>query len=71
MLGAGEFLDSEEAANYGFPKPDREKTPIAAEPMALGFGVQLKWQGDGEIGVPNLFECAVRAWSDILKGAAA
>ena len=71
LLGAGEFLDSEEAANYGFPKPDREKTPIAAEPMALGFGVQLKWQGDGEIGVPNLFECAVRAWSDILKGAAA
>jgi CRISPR/Cas system CSM-associated protein Csm3 (group 7 of RAMP superfamily) len=60
LLGAGEFLDTEEAANYGFSKPDREQTPIAAEPMDLGFGVQLKWQGDGETGVPNLFKCAVQ-----------
>ncbi|MGB3267106.1 MAG: RAMP superfamily CRISPR-associated protein [Microcoleus sp.] len=71
LLGAGEFLDAEEAANYGFPKPDNQPTPIAAEPMDLGFGVQLKWQGDGETGVPNLFQCAVRAWSKLLTGAAA
>ena len=71
LLGAGEFLDTEEAASYGFSKPDREQTPIAAEPMDLGFGVQLKWQGDGETGVPNLFKCAVRAWSKLLTGAAA
>ncbi|MEG4397280.1 RAMP superfamily CRISPR-associated protein [Microcoleus sp. BROC3] len=71
LLGAGEFLDTEEAANYGFSKPDREQTPIPAEPMDLGFGVQLKWQGDGETGVPNLFKCAVRGWSEFLRGAAA
>lgn len=71
LLGAGEFLDAEESANYGFPNPDNQPTPIAAEPMDLGFGVQLKWQGDGETGVPNLFQCAVRAWSEILGGAAA
>ena len=71
LLGAGEFLDTEEAANYGFSQPDREQTPIAAEPMDLGFGVQLKWQGDGETGVPNLFKCAVQAWSEFLRGAAA
>ena len=71
LLGAGEFLETEEAANYGFSKPDREQTPIAAEPMDLDFGVQLKWQGDGETGVPNLFKCAVRAWSKLLTGAAA
>jgi CRISPR/Cas system CSM-associated protein Csm3 (group 7 of RAMP superfamily) len=71
LLGAGEFLETEEAANYGFSKPDSEQTPIAAEPMDLGFGVQLKWQGDGETGVPNLFKCAVHAWSEFLRGAAA
>jgi CRISPR/Cas system CSM-associated protein Csm3 (group 7 of RAMP superfamily) len=76
LLGAGEFLDAEEATNYGFPKPDNQEqdnqqTPIAAEPMDLGFGVQLKWEGDGEAGVPNLFQCAVRAWSEVLRGAAA
>ena len=71
LLGAGEFLDTEEAANYGFSKPDREQTPIPAEPMDLGFGVQLKWQGDGETGVPNLFKCAVCAWTKLLTGAAA
>jgi CRISPR/Cas system CSM-associated protein Csm3 (group 7 of RAMP superfamily) len=59
LLGAGEFLDVDEAENYGFSQPDREQTPIAAEPMDLGFGVQLKWQGDGETGVPNLFNCSL------------
>jgi CRISPR/Cas system CSM-associated protein Csm3 (group 7 of RAMP superfamily) len=71
LLGAGEFLDAEECANYGFPNSDNQPTPIAAESMDLGFGVQLKWQGDGESGVPNLFQCAVRAWSEVLRGAAA
>jgi CRISPR/Cas system CSM-associated protein Csm3 (group 7 of RAMP superfamily) len=71
LLGAGEFLDAEEATNYGFPNSDNQPTPIAAEPMDLGFGVQLKWQGDGETGVPNLFQCAVRAWTEVLRGAAA
>ena len=71
LLGAGEFLETEEAEKYGFSKPDREQTPIPAEPMDLGFGVQLKWQGDGETGVPNLFKCAVCAWSKLLTGAAA
>jgi CRISPR/Cas system CSM-associated protein Csm3 (group 7 of RAMP superfamily) len=71
LLGAGEFLETEEAASYGFSKPDREQTPIPAEPMDLGFGVQLKWQGDGETGVPNLFKCAVCAWSKLLTGTAA
>lgn len=71
LLGAGEFLDADEAENYGFSQPDREQTPIAAEPMDLGFGVQLKWQGDGETGVPNLFKCAVSAWSKLLTGAVA
>lgn len=71
LLGAGEFLEADEAKKYGFSQPDREQTPIAAEPMDLGFGVQLKWQGDGETGVPNLFKCAVSAWSELLTGAAA
>jgi CRISPR/Cas system CSM-associated protein Csm3 (group 7 of RAMP superfamily) len=71
LLGAGEFLDAEESANYGFPNSDNQPTRIAAEPMDLGFGVQLKWHGDGEAGVSNLFQCAVRAWSKLLTGAAA
>lgn len=66
LLGAGEFLEADEAKKYGFSQPDREQTPIAAEEMDLGFGVQLKWQGDDETGVPNLFQCAVRAWSKLL-----
>ncbi|MBR8832950.1 MAG: CRISPR-associated protein [Stigonema ocellatum SAG 48.90 = DSM 106950] len=71
LLGAGEFLADTEAQKYEFPKPDKQDTPIRAEPMDLGFGVQLNWQGDGESGVPDLFMRAVRAWSQILRGAAA
>ena len=71
LLGVGEFLQNEEAEKYGFLKPDRQETPIRAELMNLGFGVQLKWQGDGESGVPDLFTRAVRAWSQLLRGAAA
>ncbi|MBD2775422.1 RAMP superfamily CRISPR-associated protein [Iningainema tapete] len=71
LLGAGEFLSDGEAKKYGFPKPDRQPTPIRAEAMDLGFGVKLNWQGDGEAGVPDLFTRAVRAWSEVLRGAAA
>ncbi len=71
LLGAGEFLPDAEAEKYGFPKPDMQLTPIRAEPMDLGFGVQLNWQGDGEAGVSDLFTRAVRAWSQVLRGAAA
>lgn len=70
LLGAGEFLDLEEAAKYNFPKPDSQTTPIGGKSMDLGFGVQLKWEGEGNTGVPNLFECAVRSWSELLRGAA-
>jgi hypothetical protein len=71
LLGAGEFLENTEALKYGFYKPDRQQTPKGAELMNLDFGVQLSWQRDGDIGVPNLFLCAVRAWSELLRGAAA
>jgi len=70
LLGVGEFLEPDEAEKYGFPKPDRQITPKAAETMELGFGVQLNWQGDGDTGVPNLFLCAVRAWSELVRVAA-
>jgi CRISPR-associated RAMP protein (TIGR02581 family) len=71
LLGVGEFLPATEAEKYGFPKPDKQETPIRAEEMYLGFGVQMKWEGDSESGVPDLFTKAVRAWSQVLKGAAA
>ncbi|MCL1466534.1 RAMP superfamily CRISPR-associated protein [Argonema galeatum] len=70
LLGAGEFLSNEEAEEYGFRKPDLQTTPKGAESMDLDFGVQLSWQGEGDAGVPNLFLSAVRAWSEILRGAA-
>ena len=70
LLGAGEFLSDKEAEEYGFRKPDRQTTPKAVETMKLGFGLQLNWQGDGDTGVPNLFLCAVRAWSELLGVAA-
>lgn len=65
LLGAGEFLDADNP--YDFTKPDHQTTPIAATSMDLGFGVQLTWQGNDETGVPNLFKCAVRSWSEVLK----
>jgi CRISPR-associated RAMP protein (TIGR02581 family) len=71
LLGAGEFLIEGENNFYAFPYPDRQDTPIGAVAMDLGFGVQLNWQGDGETGVPNLFLCAVRSWSQVLRGTAA
>lgn len=68
LLGAGEFLTDREAADYSFSKPDRQETPVAAEKMALGFGVQLRWTGNGEAGVADLFTRAVRSWSHLLRG---
>lgn len=76
LLGAGEFLTDGEAADYGFPKPDRQEpdtqqTSVVAETMALGFGVQLRWTGNGEAGVPDLFTRAVKSWSHLLRGGTA
>ncbi|BAY07498.1 RAMP superfamily CRISPR-associated protein [Calothrix sp. NIES-2098] len=67
LLGAGEFLRTENANPYGFPIPDEQQTPIAAEEMAFGFGVQLSWVGDSETGVKDLFMRAVRAWSELVR----
>lgn len=65
LLGAGEFLESTEAQAYGFPAEDREETPVGAQTMDLGFGVQLTWSG--EIQVKDLFEKSVRSWSHLLQ----
>ncbi|MEH2235828.1 RAMP superfamily CRISPR-associated protein [Nostoc sp.] len=65
LLGAGEFLEPEEAKLYSFPKPDSQDTPVAAQEMDLGFGVQLTWQ---EGTVNDLFERGVRSWSSLLVG---
>ncbi len=67
LLGAGEFLKAKDENPYKFPIPDEQTTPIAAEEMNLGFGVQLSWLGDGEKGVQDLFMRAVRAWSEPLR----
>jgi CRISPR/Cas system CSM-associated protein Csm3 (group 7 of RAMP superfamily) len=63
LLGVGEFLEPEEAANYGFETPDRQAAIVAAQPMDLGFGVQLRWDGEE---VTNLFMLAVTAWRNVL-----
>ncbi|MBG1271220.1 RAMP superfamily CRISPR-associated protein [Nostoc sp. WHI] len=66
LLGVGEFLLPEEARKYGFPQPDYQDSPVRAESMELDFGVQLKWEGDTESGVKDLFMRSVRAWSKVL-----
>jgi CRISPR-associated RAMP protein (TIGR02581 family) len=71
LLGAGEFLSeiSEKSnldENYGFPTFDRQNSPVRAEQMDLGFGVQMKWEGDTEAGVKDLFMRAVRSWGEVL-----
>ncbi|NJM71974.1 MAG: CRISPR-associated protein [Scytonema sp. RU_4_4] len=70
LLGAGEFLELPEAQSYGFLTEKRtqdcQDTPVAAQPMDLGFGVQLTWR---EGTVEDLFERAVRSWSHLLVGA--
>ena len=49
-----------------FPNQTSQDTPVAAQSMELGFGVQLTWR-DGT--VPDLFERGVRSWSSLLVGA--
>ncbi|MFK0735104.1 MAG: RAMP superfamily CRISPR-associated protein, partial [Gloeotrichia echinulata HAB0833] len=66
LLGAGEFLADEDIKLYNFPKPDSQDTPVAAQEMDLGFGVQLTWK---EGTVNDLFERCVRSWSQLLVGA--
>ncbi|MEM7557249.1 MAG: RAMP superfamily CRISPR-associated protein [Cyanobacteria bacterium P01_A01_bin.84] len=66
LLGAGEFLSTDEAVKYGFLKLDRQITPIRAEEMDLGFGVQMKWEGNEENGVKDLFLKAVNSWNQAL-----
>ncbi|HYW19411.1 MAG TPA: RAMP superfamily CRISPR-associated protein [Nodularia sp. (in: cyanobacteria)] len=63
LLGAGEFLEPQEAQLYGFPTSDHQDTPVAAQSMDLGFGVQLTWR---EGTVHDLFERGVRSWSKLL-----
>lgn len=66
LLGAGEFLELQEAQLYGFATQDHQDTPVAAQEMDLGFGVQLTWR---EGTVKDLFERSVRSWSHLLVGA--
>ncbi|TBR58416.1 CRISPR-associated protein [Mastigocladus laminosus UU774] len=66
LLGVGEFLEPDEAKLYAFPTEDHQDTPVAAQEMDLGFGVQLIWE---EGRVQDLFERSVRSWSKLLVGA--
>ncbi|MBE7384521.1 MAG: CRISPR-associated protein [Leptolyngbya sp. SIO1E4] len=68
LLGAGVFLDPAEARHYGFPENDKQETPVAAQPMDLGFGVQLTWSGQTQ--VEDLFTRSVKSWSRLLGVAA-
>ncbi|GCL36742.1 CRISPR-associated RAMP protein [Sphaerospermopsis reniformis] len=63
LLGVGEFLTENDAKSYGFPKEDSQDTPVAAQKMNLGFGVELTWK---EGTVNDLFERGVRSWSQVL-----
>jgi CRISPR/Cas system CSM-associated protein Csm3 (group 7 of RAMP superfamily) len=69
LLGAGVFLAEAERERYGFPANDQQDTPVRAESMALGFGVELKWQGKEQ--VEDLFIRAVRAWCERVEAGAA
>lgn len=68
LLGCGEFLGEDDASGYGFPKPDRQETPVAGSAMPLGFGVQLTWTGADR--AHDLFTRAVKSWSQVLGVAA-
>ncbi|MEN9224378.1 MAG: RAMP superfamily CRISPR-associated protein [Thermostichus sp. DRC_bins_24] len=68
LMGVGEFLDEAEAEKYGFPKPDYQEIPIAAQPMELGFGAQLVYTQGSQADVKSLFTSAVRSWSQLLQG---
>jgi CRISPR/Cas system CSM-associated protein Csm3 (group 7 of RAMP superfamily) len=66
LLGAGLFLEDEESQHYGFPNGDEQATDsITAKSMPLGFGVQLQWQGSGQ--VRDLFKLAVDSWCKELE----
>jgi CRISPR/Cas system CSM-associated protein Csm3 (group 7 of RAMP superfamily) len=60
LLGAGVFLEPDERERYGFPADDEQETPVIANSMPLGFGVELQWQGD--VQVQDLFMRSVRSW---------
>lgn len=62
LLGAGEFLDPQDAESYGFPREDRQQTPIGAQSMDFDMGVQLIWQDCTQ--VKDLFVKAVKAWKN-------
>lgn len=72
LLGAGEFLEKKERDDYQFPYPDKQstlvsgtgQTPIRAEAARLGFGVQMKWEGEQ---VESLFAKAVESWKNVLQ----
>lgn len=67
LLGAGEFLQGNNANSYNFPTNDEEKqevTEILPKAMDYNFGVQLCWEGDS---VRDLFTKAVAAWSKLLQ----
>jgi CRISPR/Cas system CSM-associated protein Csm3 (group 7 of RAMP superfamily) len=63
LLGVGEFLTKDEANLYSFLSEDRQDSPVVAQEMELGFGVQLTWK---EGTVNDLFERGVRSWSQLL-----
>jgi CRISPR/Cas system CSM-associated protein Csm3 (group 7 of RAMP superfamily) len=67
LLGVGAFLEESERDRYGFPKDDRLDTPVSAEAMPLGFGVQLTWHGNT---VTDLFERSVKAWKKVVMSGA-
>lgn len=74
LLGAGEFLRGDNANPYNFPTNDQEKQEvkdISPTAMDFNFGVQLRWDGDGKNGVPDLFTKAVAAWSHLLQAGGA
>ncbi|MFB2974751.1 RAMP superfamily CRISPR-associated protein [Microseira sp. BLCC-F43] len=60
LLGAGVFLEPDERERYGFPADDEQETPVIANSMPLGCGVELQWQGD--VQVQDLFMRSVRSW---------
>lgn len=69
LLGAGMFLEPEEATDYGFFTNDQQiNLPVAASSMTYGLGVELVWQGTQ---VEDLFVQSVRSWCQQLTGEAA
>lgn len=63
LLGAGVFLEPDERQKYGFPEEDQLSTPVRAQLMDLGFGVQLVWKKGT---VHDLFERSVKSWGHLL-----